>query len=278
MKQFDEKTYGKMQVAVIDSSQVLPNPYQPRRVFDALAMQELADSIRQHGVMQPISVRRMGAYYELIAGERRLRASKMAGYSTIPAIVFDQDDQESALIALVENIQRQDLNFFEEADGYRNLMEDHGLTQEEIAKVVGKSQSAVANKLRLLKLSPEIRKVLLEQHLTERHARLLLRIPEQERWGYLRKIVSDGLNVAQSERLVEEGLDMPEKPAVPQAVQRTEKIRRSLNVKGYFKDIRLFSNTVKKAVDMMKTSGVLVDMEEEKREDCYEMRIRIPMR
>lgn len=274
MKQFDEKTYGKMQVAVIDSSQVLPNPYQPRRVFDALAMQELADSIRQHGVMQPISVRRMGAYYELIAGERRLRASKMAGYSTIPAIVFDQDDQESALIALVENIQRQDLNFFEEADGYRNLMEDHGLTQEEIAKVVGKSQSAVANKLRLLKLSPEIRKVLLEQHLTERHARLLLRIPEQERWGYLRKIVSDGLNVAQSERLVEEGLDMPEKPAAPQAVQRTG----SLNVKGYFKDIRLFSNTVKKAVDMMKTSGVLVDMEEEKREDCYEMRIRIPMR
>ena len=136
----------------------------------------------------------------------------------------------------------------------------------------------MANKLRLLKLSPEIRKVLLEQHLTERHARLLLRIPEQERWGYLRKIVSDGLNVAQSERLVEEGLDMPEKPAAPQAVQRTEKIRRSLNVKGYFKDIRLFSNTVKKAVDMMKTSGVLVDMEEEKREDCYEMRIRIPMR
>ena len=110
MKQFDEKTYGRMQVAVIPSNQILPNPYQPRRVFDALAMQELADSIRQHGVMQPISVRKMGAYYELIAGERRLRASKMAGYTTIPAIVFEQSDQESALISLVENIQRQDLN------------------------------------------------------------------------------------------------------------------------------------------------------------------------
>ena len=274
MKQFDEKTYGGMQVRVIDANQVLPNPYQPRRVFDALAMQELADSIKQHGVMQPISVRRMGSYYELIAGERRLRASKMAGYATIPAIVFEQNDQESALIALVENIQRQDLNYFEEADGYRNLMEDHGLTQEEIAKIVGKSQSAVANKLRLLKLSPEIRQVLIEQHLTERHARLLLRISEPERWQYLRKIVSDGLNVAQSERLVEEGMGGSEIP-LPQTRKRNE---RKTNMRGYFKDLRLFTNTVKKAVDMMKTSGMVVDMEEEKREDYYEVRIRIPMR
>ena len=274
MKQFDEKTYGRMQVRVIDANQVLPNPYQPRRVFDALAMQELADSIKQHGVMQPISVRRMGSYYELIAGERRLRASKMAGYATIPAIVFEQNDQESALIALVENIQRQDLNYFEEADGYRNLMEDHGLTQEEIAKIVGKSQSAVANKLRLLKLSPEIRQVLIEQHLTERHARLLLRISEPERWQYLRKIVSDGLNVAQSERLVEEGMGGSEIP-LPQTRKRNE---RKTNMGGYFKDLRLFTNTVKKAVDMMKTSGMVVDMEEEKREDYYEVRIRIPMR
>ncbi|MFR8087412.1 MAG: nucleoid occlusion protein [Lachnospirales bacterium] len=274
MKQFDEKTYGRMQVRVIDANQVLPNPYQPRRVFDALAMQELADSIKQHGVMQPISVRRMGSYYELIAGERRLRASKMAGYTTIPAIVFEQNDQESALIALVENIQRQDLNYFEEADGYRNLMEDHGLTQEEIAKIVGKSQSAVANKLRLLKLSPEIRQVLIEQHLTERHARLLLRISEPERWQYLRKIVSDGLNVAQSERLVEEGMGGSEIP-LPQTRKRNE---RKTNMRGYFKDLRLFTNTVKKAVDMMKTSGMVVDMEEEKREDYYEVRIRIPMR
>ena len=274
MKQFDEKTYGRMQVRVIDANQVLPNPYQPRRVFDALAMQELADSIKQHGVMQPISVRRMGSYYELIAGERRLRASKMAGYATIPAIVFEQNDQESALIALVENIQRQDLNYFEEADGYRNLMDDHGLTQEEIAKIVGKSQSAVANKLRLLKLSPEIRQVLIEQHLTERHARLLLRISEPERWQYLRKIVSDGLNVAQSERLVEEGMGGSEIP-LPQTRKRNE---RKTNMRGYFKDLRLFTNTVKKAVDMMKTSGMVVDMEEEKREDYYEVRIRIPMR
>ena len=274
MKQFDEKTYGRMQVRVIDANQVLPNPYQPRRVFDALAMQELADSIKQHGVMQPISVRRMGSYYELIAGERRLRASKMAGYATIPAIVFEQNDQESALIALVENIQRQDPNHFEEADGYRNLMEDHGLTQEEIAKIVGKSQSAVANKLRLLKLSPEIRQVLIEQHLTERHARLLLRISEPERWQYLRKIVSDGLNVAQSERLVEEGMGGSEIP-LPQTRKRNE---RKTNMRGYFKDLRLFTNTVKKAVDMMKTSGMVVDMEEEKREDYYEVRIRIPMR
>ena len=273
MKQFDEKTYGKMQVAVIPSNQILPNPYQPRRVFDALAMQELADSIRQHGVMQPISVRKMGAYYELIAGERRLRASKMAGYTTIPAIVFEQSDQESALISLVENIQRQDLNYFEEADGYRNLMEDHGLTQEEIARVVGKSQSAIANKLRLLKLAPELRRVLLDHHLTERHARILLRVPDPERWQYLRRIVDEGLNVAQSERLIEEGLD-GEKPPAP----AKRKTGRSVNMKGYFKDIRLFTNTVKKAIDMMKGSGVSVDMEAEKKDDCYEMRIRIPIR
>ena len=175
---------------------------------------------------------------------------------------------------MVENIQRQDLNYFEEADGYRNLMEDHGLTQEEIAKIVGKSQSAVANKLRLLKLSPEIRQVLIEQHLTERHARLLLRISEPERWQYLRKIVSDGLNVAQSERLVEEGMGGSEIP-LPQTRKRNE---RKTNMRGYFKDLRLFTNTVKKAVDMMKTSGMVVDMEEEKREDYYEVRIRIPMR
>ena len=152
MKQFDEKTYGKMQVAVIDSSQVLPNPYQPRRVFDALAMQELADSIRQHGVMQPISVRRMGAYYELIAGERRWRAAKLAGFREVPVIVREYTRQQTMEIALIENVQRADLNPIEEAKAYQMLIQEFGLRQEDVAERVAKNRATITNSMRLLKL------------------------------------------------------------------------------------------------------------------------------
>ena len=159
---------------------ILPNPYQPRKVFPDESLQDLCESIRQVGLIQPISVRKLGGpYYELIAGERRLRACRMAGIRRIDAIVLPANDQDSAMVALVENLQRENLSFFEEAEGYYNLINEHGFTQEELARRMGKTQSAVANKLRLLKISPAIRRRLAESTLSERHARALLRIHDE---------------------------------------------------------------------------------------------------
>ena len=157
------------------------NPYQPRKYFNRTALEELADSIRAYGILQPITVRKMsGGAYELVAGERRLRAAELAGLETIPAILMQVSDSDSAVMAFIENIQRQNLSFLEEAEGYRNMMEDYGLTQEELAAKLSKSQSSIANKLRILKLEDSVKKLLLEHHFTERHARALLKLPDEE--------------------------------------------------------------------------------------------------
>ena len=160
----------------IPVSMIKPNPYQPRKDFNKKSLEELSQSIRSFGVLQPISVREIKAgSYELIAGERRLRATEMAEINDIPAIVVEFKDKEAAFLALIENLQRDDLNFMEEAEGYSNLIEDHGFTQQEIASKMGKSQSTIANKLRLLKLPEDIKKILLENDFTERHGRALLK-------------------------------------------------------------------------------------------------------
>lgn len=157
---------------------ILPNVYQPRKHFDEESLEELAQSINVHGVIQPLSVRKLGENkYELVAGERRLKAAKKAGLTEVPAIIIDISDKESAAIALLENLQREDLNFLEEAEAYYNLIKDHSYTQEKLAEVIGKKQSTIANKIRLLKLDDEIRKILLDNDLTERHARALLKLP-----------------------------------------------------------------------------------------------------
>ncbi|MBC8544265.1 nucleoid occlusion protein [Bianquea renquensis] len=277
MNSFDQSKYETLSVISVEISKIRPNPYQPRRSFDNLALGELAQSIKEHGVMQPISVRTLGDGYELIAGERRLRASQLAGLTMIPAIVVDITDQESAVLALIENIQRQDLNYFEEAQGYLNLIEDYDLRQEQIAKMMGKSQSTIANKLRLLKLSPQIQKDLMENGLTERHARVLLKLPDEAlQRKVLHQVIEENLTVKHTEELVEAVLDRILKKEQKKEEEADSETAGKQKIKRYIKDIRLFTNTVQKAVTYMKDAGVPVEVDEEKNGDYYEMIIRVP--
>lgn len=202
------KTYMETgRVMFVPARQIQPNPAQPRRVFREDALEELAESIRQHGILQPLSVRRLDVGYELIAGERRLRAGQMAGLTEIPCIVMTMDEKESGMAAMVENLQRQDLDFVDEARGISALMVLWGMSQEQVAKAIGKSQSAVANKLRILRHSDKVLCALREAELTERHARALLKLPtEQEKLEVIRTIVRLNMSVSRAERYIEERL------------------------------------------------------------------------
>ena len=192
-------------VMFLPARTIRPNPSQPRKIFREEALEELADSIRLHGILQPLSVRRVGGVYELIAGERRLRAAQIAGLTEIPCIVMNMDDRDSGMAAMVENLQRQDLDFVEEARGISRLMEQWNMSQEQAAKMLGKSQSAVANKLRLLRHSPEVLQALREAGLTERHGRALLKLgTEGEKLAAICVIARQGMNVARTEKYIEE--------------------------------------------------------------------------
>ncbi len=199
------KTYMETgRVVFLPFRAIRPNPAQPRKIFRQEALTELAESIRQHGILQPLSVRRVGSSYELIAGERRLRAAQLAGLTEIPCIVMNMDDQESGVAAMLENLQRQDLDFVEEAVGISNLMQRWSMSQEQVARLLGKSQSAVANKLRLLRHSPQVLDALRENHLTERHARALLRLPtEPEKMAAIHTIAQLGMSVARAEKYIQ---------------------------------------------------------------------------
>ena len=205
------KTYMETgRVVFLPAQSIHPNPAQPRKVFAPGAPDELAESIRLHGILQPLSVRRQEGGYELISGERRLRAAQLAGVTDIPCILMRMDDLESGMAALVENLQRQDLDFIEEAQGIRYLMEHFGMRQEQAARLLGKSQSAVANKLRLLRHSPAVLEALRTAGLTERHGRALLRLPDEESTlGALREIVRQNMSVAQTERYIDRLLNAP---------------------------------------------------------------------
>ena len=196
------------EVARIPIEAIRPNPYQPRRVFAQEALEELCASIKQYGLLQPISVRKAGNdAYELIAGERRLRACRMAGMTAIDAIVFSAYEQDSAVIAMMENLQRENLHYMEEAEGYQNLIRDHGLSQDELARRLGKNQSTIANKMRILKLPLTVKRMLLQYNLTERHARALLRLHDEEmQIKIVNVIVQQNLNVKATEDLVERTL------------------------------------------------------------------------
>ena len=210
------KTYMETgRVVFLPAKAIRPNPAQPRKIFREESLEELAQSIRQHGILQPLSVRRLGGAYELIAGERRLRAGILAGLTEIPCIVMNMDDRESSLAAMVENLQRQDLDFVEEARGISRLMSDWRMSQEQIARMLGKSQSSVANKVRLLRHSPGVLAALRDGNLTERHARALLKLPtEQQKLQVIAMAVKLGMSVARTERYIEELLRQPEiKPA-----------------------------------------------------------------
>lgn len=202
------KTYMETgRVVFVPARAIRPNPAQPRKVFREDKLAELAESIRQHGILQPLSVRRVGTAYELIAGERRLRAAQLAGLSEIPCIIMSMDDRESGMAAMIENLQRQDLDFIEEARGIASLMAQWSMSQEQVAAVLGKSQSAVANKLRILRHSAPVLEALRQGGLTERHARALLKLPtEPEKLAVIATVVSMGMSVARTERLIEQRL------------------------------------------------------------------------
>ncbi|WP_035293144.1 nucleoid occlusion protein [Clostridium sp. KNHs214] len=245
---------------------IVPNAYQPRKHFDEEALEELAQSIKAYGVIQPISIRKLSAEkYELIAGERRLRAAKLAGLTEIPAIIVNITDKDSAAIALLENLQRQDLNFLEEAEAYHNLIKDHSYTQEQLAEVIGKKQSTIANKIRLLKLEPKIRQILLENNLTERHARALLKLPSEElRNKVLKEVVSKSLNVKKTEEIVEREL----LKLCSQEVAADGKKR----IKGIFSP-RIYVNTIKQVFDKY---GIKANYKSKELEDSIEVTICIP--
>lgn len=229
-------------------SEIARNPNQPRKYFDPEAIAQLAESIRQYGVLNPLTVRRApGGGYELVAGERRLRAARVAGLNDVPCLLIAADNEDSSAIALVENLQRRDLDFFEEAYGFKRLIDQYGLTQEEAARKVGKTQSAVANKLRLLRLSPQNMELIRSANLTERHARCLLRLhDDEERMNATHYIIENELNVSRSEEYIENLLEQKKHPELAEPPHKD-------NVVRLIKDVRFFLNTLNRAV------GVMVD-------------------
>jgi ParB family chromosome partitioning protein len=269
-KKYEELKIDEKKITMIPIDLIRPNPYQPRRKFEQSSMDELCQSIQQYGVIQPINVRKISnTHYELVAGERRLRAIAMAGQKEIPAIVVDIGEDDSAIIALIENLQREDLGYMEEAEGYRNLIKEHGLTQEELAQKIGKSQSTIANKIRLLRLSPMVKKMLADNNLTERHARALLKMEdEQLQLKVLQKVCDRGLNVRKTEELVQRALDKYCNNI------KTEEGKR--HVTKSIKDIRIFVNTIRQAIDTMKKSGVNARAAQIDRGEYLEFIVRIP--
>ena len=252
-------------VQYIPAAQIRPNPRQPRRVFDADGLRELAESIRTYGILQPLTVRRLGREYELVAGERRLRAAQMAGLREVPCLIARVGEEDSALLALIENLQRRDLDCWEEAEAIARLIWQYGLSQEAAAEKIGKSQSGVANKLRLLRLPESVRQMIRDNGLTERHARALLRLGDEEaQHSAVAAIVKNGWNVAQTEAYIEDRL---------KAAQTTPPRRRPTYV---IKDVRLFLNSVDRGVRMMRQAGVGAAWERQDDDGCLVLTIRIP--
>lgn len=271
-----KKEEEQKNIIYVNIENIRPNPYQPRKQFNKLALEELCESVKQYGVIQPISVRKISAnMYELVAGERRLRAAAMAGLTTVPCIIVDVDDNDSAVLALIENLQREDLNYLEEAEGYSNLINEHGFTQEELASKIGKSQSTIANKIRLLKLPPLVKKILMDNNLTERHARALLKLhDEQLQLKVLKKVCEKGLcekglNVKKTEELVEKAIEK-------YTMQKENEKKNNVKFTKAIKDIRIFINTIKQAIILMKKSGVDAKAAQFDRGNYVEFVIRIP--
>lgn len=250
---------------------IVPNPFQPRKTFIDESLQELAESIREFGVIQPLLLRQRGEHYEIVAGERRMRASRLAGLTEVPAIIKTLDDKEMAELAMIENLQREDLHYLEEAEGLANLLENFSFTQDALAKRMGKSQSTIANKLRLLKLPVPVRAVLAESKLTERHARALLKLKDETRQlEAVHTIVEASLNVRQTESLIEEMNSAgAEELEQPKARQR---------IKGMIRDVRIFINTIRHVADEMKKNGLKVQIDQEDETDHIVVHMKIAKR
>ena len=265
MEEKKRELFQSRRIHQLPIDKIVPNPRQPRRHFDEQALRELAESIRQHGVLQPLSVQRTAGGYVLVAGERRLRAAGMAGLTHVPCLLVRASDEDSAVLALIENLQRCDLHYLEEAQAIARLIAQYGLSQEEAARRLGRSQSAVANKLRLLRLSEGCAALLRQYGLTERHARAVLRLEGEERQlAALRKMGETGMNVAAAEAYVEELLH---------EVQRQEPPRRPIYV---IKDVRLFLNSLRRGMDTIRRAGVDAQYDKEESEEGIAITIRIP--
>ncbi len=257
----------KLKLIKLPVSKIRPNPSQPRKTFQEDELRSLAQSIQENGLLQPVTVRKDGGVYFLVAGERRLRACKIAGLKEIPAIVTNCEAEDSAVLALLENVQRKDLQMFEQANAIVNLLREWQITQEEAAKRLGMSQSYLANKIRLLKLSPEEQGEILEHGLTERHARTLLKISDMSlRQKVLKTVIEKKLNVSQTEELV----------AVSAAAVSQGPPKKRAKRTFVAKDIRLFINTIDHAVDAMKTAGIEAQTERRETEEYIECTVRIP--
>ena len=243
-----------------------PNPVQPRKNFPDGDLQELSDSIAQYGILNPLTVRLRDNKYELVAGERRLRAARLAGLYDVPCILLDVSLEDASLIALVENLQRRDLDFLEEANGLSQLIKLFGMSQEEAARRIGKSQSAVANKLRLLKLPEDVLRSLCDNGLTERHGRALLRLPTAEAQRLaLAYIIDRDLNVAATDSYIDSLLQSSDDE------EKSEPKRTFI-----MKDVRVFVNTILHGLDLMKQGGIEAGMHREETDEELILTIKIP--
>ena len=244
---------------------IRPNPNQPRKHFDQKELASLAKSISHDGIIQPLTVRRQDGHFELISGERRLRAARLAGLRSVPCILVDISDERSAVLALIENIQRADLNFFEEAEAIALLIRQYDMTQEDAALRLGMAQSTVANKLRLLKLTAPERQIIVKNGLTERHARALLKLDSEERRrDILAAVVANKLNVEATEKYIF-------------ALEKQEKVKQSYKKRSpILRDVKLFFNTVNKAVNVMKLAGVDAKVKKARHDGMIEYTILIP--
>lgn len=252
------------QVIMVPLEKIEANPQQPRKIFKDEGMEELTGSIKEYGVLQPIILKDEKERYTIIAGERRYRAAQLAGLEKIPAIIKTMETKEAALIALVENVQREDLNFLEEARAYKKLMDDFNLTQGEIAEKVNKRQSTISNKIRVLSLPENIQEQLVDNRLTERHARALLKLKDDEdRKQVMERIVANGLNVKQTEKLIEDVLAKKE-----EALRK----RRKVNYISY----KIYLNTIRKAFNQIKEMENNVKISQEDKGDFLEVKILLP--
>lgn len=263
--------YSK-QIIYVDSHTIAQNPFQPRKIFQEDALQELSASIREYGVIQPLLVRqRDDASYELIAGERRLRASKLAGLTQVPVIVKLLSDKEMAELAMIENLQREDLHYLEEAEGFQLLLLNFGFTQQELAERMGKKQSTIANKLRLLKLKPEIRQELRQHELTERHARALLKVEDEAIQKQILAVVCESkFNVKETEAYIEE--------VCAKIQQADAKKPARQNIVKIIKDVRIFVNSINSMVGDMKKAGLTIKVQQEQDDDFIHINMKIPKR
>lgn len=246
----------------IDINQIIANPYQPRTTFDKGALTELSQSILENGLIQPIVVREsLSGKYEIVAGERRFKAACMAGYQKVPCIVQEYSDLQSAQIALIENIQRENLTPIEEAEAFQTLIDMTGMTQQELALKVGKTQSTIANKLRLLKLPETVKEALKERKMTERHARAMLSITDQQVIDEItKKVIDQKMTVSETEKVVKEEL---------KAHKKTNKVM------VLTQSVKIALNTIKQAVNMIRMSNIEIDMSEEDKDDVYVITLKV---